>query len=599
MMLMLPFLLPAAVEGRLLNLGGSLDLTYSYLDSKEGDNTFYTNSFQQRYNIRDFGDLIDPRIGSYNLGFTFFKQDVTTSNSTPDRDFSLFDYSAGLNLLPYVSPLSLYAQRVTSENQDGVVAKNRLTTYGANWALTIPRYPRLSISLNRSELRSEDRLRLPDTNTNFINVDTRHQIGNTSVSARYQFNQSDVARGDGTADSFNSNAINLDTDSQLTSRLVLSTFVRYASRGGSSATGLGFFPERGVGASLFWTPSLYWDSSARYEISEIPDGVAFRHQLGFLNVNIHPNQRTDILTSLRYYTFTTGSVTTEAPLGDFNVSWRPFFGLTTGAGASIGVTRSSGDITISESYFQRYRFYTNYTKTLTLIRYNASYTVSYGIDRTSRSGPGVPPTDNDQDLMNTVNVGIENTQIRIVHLATSVTFNDIQRSVTTVQQSQDQQSFVYQLSADSSYFRNIVFTGDGLQLFGITSVTNIKGFGADGSSFVLDGRATYTVLGIIGTLGFTHQDYPSGFYNDSDLFYQEAQWTASWMVLTALLDAKHTQQWGRGDSLLTRDGWEGTADLSGQIGQLFIGVDYRISNDDTADVRFLNQSLFVRVSRAF
>ncbi|HET6371585.1 MAG TPA: hypothetical protein VFG95_10330, partial [Nitrospiria bacterium] len=82
-------------------------------------------------------------------------------------------------------------------------------------------------------------------------------------------------------------------------------------------------------------------------------------------------------------------------------------------------------------------------------------------------------------------------------------------------------------------------------------------------------------------------------------FYQEAQWTASWMVLTALLDAKHTQQWGRGDSLLTRDGWEGTADLSGQIGQLFIGIDYRISNDDTADVRFLNQSLFVRVSRSF
>jgi hypothetical protein len=225
--------------------------------------------------------------------------------------------------------------------------------------------------------------------------------------------------------------------------------------------------------------------------------------------------------------------------------------------------------------------------------------VSYGLDRVSRSGPGVPPTDNDQDLMNTVNLGVENTQIRIVHLATSVTFNDIQRSVNTVQQSQDQQSFVYQLSADSSYFRNIWFNGDGLQLFGITSLTNISGFGADGSSFVLDGRATYTFLGIIGTLGYTHQDFPSGFYTDSDQFYQEAQWTANWIIFTALIDAKHSQQWGEGDSLLTRDGWEGTADLSGQIGQVFFGVDYRISNDSTAGVRFLNQSLFARVSRYF
>jgi hypothetical protein len=351
MMLMLPFLLPATGEGRLLNLGGSLDFTYSYLDSKEGDNNFYTNSFQQRYNLRDFGDLLDPRIGSYNLGFTFFKQDVSTSNSAPDRDFRLYDYSVGVNLLPYVSPLSFYAQRVTSENRDGVITKNRLTTYGANWALTIPRYPRLSISLNRSELKSDDRLRLPDTDSNFINVDTRHQIGNTSFSARYQFNQSEVARGDGTADSFNGNAVNLNTESQLTPRLVLSTFGRYASRGGSSATGLGFFPERGVGASLFWAPSLYWDSTARYEISEIPNDIAFQRQLGFVNFNIHPNQKTDILTSLRYYTFTTGPVTTDAPLGDFNVSWRPFFGLTTGAGASVGFTRTSGDATVSESSF--------------------------------------------------------------------------------------------------------------------------------------------------------------------------------------------------------------------------------------------------------
>jgi hypothetical protein len=599
--LLTSLLLSGRGEGTPLNLGGSLDLSYGKLRSNQEGAVVETSAFQQRYNVRSFGDLIDPRIGGYTAGFTFMKEDVSSNTSADDRNFKLEDYSLAVNLFPRLSPLSLYAQQVVSDNSSGVVSKNRLTTYGANWSLSVPRFPRFALSLNRSELKSDDRLRLPDTVSTFVNADTNFQTGNTNWMTRYQFNQTDVARGNGSADSFNSHAVNLNTTSQLTPRLVLSTFSRYATQGGSSATGLSFFPERGIGASLFWNPSTLWDTNLRYEISEIPDTVRFKRQLGFANVNIHPNQRTDLLASVRYFTFSTGPVTTDAPFFDLNLSWRPFFGLTTGVGTSFGYSHTTGGAAEIESYFQRYRLYSNYSKTLTLIRYNASYSASYGVNRV-RQGAAGNPQDVGEDLMNTLSLGVENTRIRIVHVAGSVTLNDIERSVnayTLTEPNQDQRSLVYQLSADSNYFRDLWMKGDSLQLVGMTSFTQISGFGAAGSSWVADGRATYYIRAVMASVNYTHQDFPDGFYTDSDRISEEVQWTASWTFVTLLVNLRDSHQWGQGDSLLTRDVREGTVNLSGQIGQLFAGLDYRVSNDSAAGVRFLNQSLFLRVSRPF
>jgi hypothetical protein len=133
----------------------------------------------------------------------------------------------------------------------------------------------------------------------------------------------------------------------------------------------------------------------------------------------------------------------------------------------------------------------------------------------------------------------------------------------------------------------------------MTSFTQISGFGAAGSSWVVDGRATYYIRAVMASVNYTHQDFPDGFYTDSDRISEEVQWTASWTFVTLLVNLRDSHQWGQGDSLLTRDVREGTVNLSGQIGQLFAGLDYRISNDSAAGVRFLNQSLFFRVSRPF
>jgi hypothetical protein len=152
--LLTSLLLSGRGEGAPLNLGGSLDLSYGKLRSNQEGAVVETSAFQQRYNVRSFGDLVDPRIGGYTAGFTFMKEDVSSNTSADDRNFKLQDYSLAVNLLPRLSPLSLYAQQVVSDNRSGVVSKNRLTTYGANWSLTVPRLPRFALSLNRSELPS-------------------------------------------------------------------------------------------------------------------------------------------------------------------------------------------------------------------------------------------------------------------------------------------------------------------------------------------------------------------------------------------------------------------------------------------------------------
>jgi|SRR5579863_7020552 len=631
-MLLLLLLMRGYGEGSLLNPTGALDISYTWQRSNEAGNALTMNSLQQRYNLGSFGDLVDGHVGTYTASFTYMNQSGKTGGVEGDRNYELEDYSIAANLFPGISPVSLYAQQVVNSNSDGVVAKNRLTTYGVNWSLSLPSLPRFAVSLNQSNLKSNDPLLLPDTLTDLVNVDTATQIGDTSLQARYQFFKTEVIDGTGNSDTSRSNAVNLNTQSQFTPHVAFSTFSRYTSLGGSTNPAFGFFPDRGFGASLFWNPGTFWDTNLRWEYSEVPDSILFRTQLAMANFNLHPNQQTDVLTSLRYYTFTNGAVTTDAPFADLNVSWRPFFGLTTGAGVSAGYTVVSGGAVAPpvaasvvpvttppgtpapgttllptpapgtpetiRSTFENFRIFANYSKSLTLIRYTAGYSGSYGINAVDQEVANVPHN-RDYDLMNTLNLTAENTQIRYVHLAAAVTFNDIDRSVNTLQPNPNQTSIVYQINADSNYYKNLLFTGDSLQLLGSTNLTHISGFGIAGYTFLIDSRAAYYYRGLIGTFGYTHQDYPSGYYSNSDRIYEELQWSGNWLFLTAMVDLQDSHQWGQGDMLVARDYRQGTASLSSQLGKLLLALTYQISNDSVAGVRFVNQSLFARMSRFF
>ncbi len=594
------FFFPSRADGRLLNLGGSADVTYGLIRTTQQEAVTETSFLQQRYNLHNYGEILDPRLGTFSLNGTFLSQDTQSKGDSTEQNFNFTDYSLALNLFPYVSPFSFYAQRVTRSNQLDVVVKDTVTTYGANWSLSIPRLPRLALSYNQSELRANDPNRFPDTLSRYFDVESSGKVGETTVIGRYQFNQTDVARTDGEVDAIHGQGVNLNTESRLAPALSLSTFTRYASVGGVNAPGLTFSQERGIGAALFYTPSIYWDTHARVEYSETPDTVNLKRMNAFWSGSIRPTELLDMVTSIRYFQFEVSDTKTSSPFGDFNLNYRPFFGLSTGFGGSWGETRTEGNGAELASFYQRYRGYVNYTRSVEILRYSASYALSYGTADTSRNNLGDPQDDRLKDLMNTITLGVENTQVRIVHIALGYTFNDINRTSRTVQPEDDQRSHLFQVNVDSSYFRGLLLRDDSLFLQASSSLTRIQGFGPEGSSFMIDVRGNYYFLGggLLGA-GWTRQDYPEGFYLDSDIYYEEIQWNFYVGNANVTVGARDSHQRGDGDVSLDRDTLEVTTVLAYQIGKFIFNLDHRWANDRSAGVVFRSETLFARASRVF
>ena len=584
----------------MLNLGGSADLSYGLTRTEQSGRIDETTFFQQRYNIHNFGEIIDPRLGTFYLSGTFLTQDSTTQGNFEDQDFKFQDYSLALNLFPYISPFSFYAQRMTRANELDTVVKDRVTTYGANWSLSVPRLPRLSLSYNQSELRGNDRDRLPDTLSRFFNAESSGRLGETTLIGRYQFNETDVARGEGEVESTQGQAVNLTTESRLTPALQVSTFSRYANAGGVNAPGNTFSQERGIGASLFYTPSVFWDTHARMEYSEMPDHLDFKRFMTAWSGSIRPTNQLDMVVSARYFQFDVADTVTSSPFADFNLNYRPFFGLSTGFGSSVGQTRTEGGGAETRSFYQRYRSYVNYTRSVEILRYSASYALSYGTADTDRGNLGAPGSDRLADLMNTITLGVENTQIRIIHIALGYTFNDINRQSRTVQPEEDQRSHTFQMNVDSSFFRGIFFEDDSLLLQSSASLTRIQGFGPDGNTFVFDMRGNYYFWnGALLAAGVTHQDYPSGFYLDSVLYYEEVQWTLYLGNTHLTLGARDGHQQSRQNDTLKRHTMEATAALGYQIGKFIFNLDQRWATDRSAGVSYTSQTIFARATRLF
>ena len=637
--LLLLFLLPRHAEGRFINLGGSLDLSYGEIKTEQesldgGKVTDKTTFFQQRYNLHNFGELFNPRIGTILLNGTYLKQDTDT-DGRGDQDFHFNDYSVALNLLPYISPLSLYYQRVNRVNKldqdaaSGLPAetiKDRLTTIGGNWSFSSSRLPRISLSYNQSELESPDNAnRLPNTINRFLNLESSGRIGETTVIGRYQYNEADVARVPeenetvGKVDTIRGNAFNLTTESRLAPALIVSTFSRIANRGGGNATGVSFAQERGVGASLFYTPSVKWDTHARIDYSETPSGgggnaVDLKRQNLFWSGTYRPNEELDMVMSGRYFRFDVSDVKTTSPFIDYHINYRPFFGFSTGIGASYGETSTKGGGTKVDNTFQRYRGHLNYTRAIEFLRYSSSYSLSYGLSDTDGRGEST-------DLMNTITLGVENTRIRFVHIAVGYTFNDIQRDIPKSEQIQnvpqegkdsqelgDQQSHRFQINADSSYFRGLLQEDDSLFLQSTASWTMIDGFGPDGTTFLFDTRGNYYFMrGGLLSLGYTLQDYPGGFYLDSDTYYEELRYSFYLGATQITLGARANQERADGDSSLDRDTIQTTSTAAYRVGKFVFSLDGRwsedrsksVSNGQEEDITFRSQSIFARMSRSF
>ncbi|MFQ5588763.1 MAG: hypothetical protein ACE5F7_07980 [Nitrospiria bacterium] len=611
---LLVLLLPVRAEGRFINLGGSLDWTYGETKTEQHNATQETTFFQQRYNLHNFGEIFNPRIGTMLLNGTYLQQDTDTDGLQGDQDFHFDDYAVHMNLLPYVSPVSLYYQRMNRTNeidpfgaQAALKVKDRVTTLGGSWSLSSPRLPRIAVSYNQSELESpDDANRLPNTINRFLNLESSGQFRETTLVGRYQFNEADIADfGQASSSRVRGNAFNLSTESRPAPALILTTFTRVANRSGGQASGVTFAQERGFGGSLSYTPSVKWDTHARINFTETPGstgGRDLKQQNAFWSGSYRPTEELDMVMSARYFRFDISEAETTSPYFDYSLNYRPFFGFSSGFGASYGMTETKGGGAEVSTDYLRYRGNADYTRALEYIRYSTSYAVSHGVSDTDGQGES-------KDIMHTLTLSVENTRIRYVHVTLGYTFNDLDRSHTggdsQVQDVGDQLSHLFQVNADSSYFRGLLLESDSLLLQSTASWTKIEGFGAAGENFLLDGRGNYYFLpGAVLSAGYTRQDYPGGFYADTDTFYEELSWSFFIGDTSFSFGARANQERteGGGNNSLDRDTIQTTGSMTYRIGKFLLSADGQWGKDtskSTTDVDFENQSFFVRASRSF
>ncbi|MBI5756130.1 MAG: hypothetical protein HZA12_04315 [Nitrospirae bacterium] len=580
------FFFSSPLEARLLNLNGNIELSYSDIKTAINDDATSTQSFMQRYSLGSFGNLGTSRIGAYNANFSFIDQGTRTDGDD-QGDLKMYNYNINANLLPRWYPLSIYAQRVITENEFHQTTKNRTDTFGINWLITTRYLPRISISLNQTDSRF-DSSTTPEARVRSASIYTSKSLGPTSLTAGYQLTETDTGNGDPLRfHNYNlglSGGIPLISGKDLTIGL-RANYTTNVSSPTTSTAGAEVVQQRGAGATLSYRPSIEWLSSFSYDYNETPTGSQpFKTHIATANINGRPTTTTDIHTSYRFLLFDIGDTTrTLSNFANIGFGYRPIFGLSTGVEVSGGETDVSST-TDSRSIFQNYTYFVSYSKPLKLIQVTTGYNLTYGSSQSNSSASS-------NTITNTMNLGISNIETRIVRVSFNYSFTD-----TSSNQGNDQRSNYYSLSADTSYFRNILRNGDGLYISGTTSYTVTD---TAGNTLSVDTRATYYLFANLtfGT-GWNHVDNSENVSGNQENIFGEIQWTTSpFRRASLVLSIKETLQ--DSDTGIDRDIKEARSSLNYGLGKILFNIEYRFTDEDTESSETRTQFFYVKASRPF
>lgn len=572
------------LEARFLNLNGNIELSFSDLRTDVNDDTTSTQSFMQRYSLGSYGNLGTSRIGSYNANFSFIDQE-TRANGDDQGDLKMYNYNINATLLPRWHPLSIYAQRVTTENEFHQNTKNRTDTVGINWLLSTRYLPRISISLNQINSRFDSSV-TPEAMVRTASITTSKSLGPTSLTAGYQLTETDTGSGDPLRfHNYNlglSGGIPLVSGKDLTVGL-RANYTTNVSSPTSSTAGAEVVQQRGAGATLSYRPSIEWLSSLSYDYNETPSGSQdFKNHIATANLTGRPTTTTDIHASYRLLFFDFADTKTASHFANIGFGYRPIFGLSTGvevSGGETDVSSSTDSTTISQSYV----YFISYSRPLSPIQLTTGYNISYA---NSLSGTG-----DTRSLSNTINLGISNIETRIVRLLLNYIFTNMSQSPGT-----DQLSHYYSLSADSSYIRNILRNGDNLNLSGLVSYTDVN---TSGTTTYVDTKATYYLFSnLTFGAGLNHIDYSENVTGKQVNIFGEVQWITSPIRRTNLvLSIKETYQ--DTDADIDRIIMEARSTLSYGLGKIIFNIEYRYLDEDTETSDTRTQFFYAKASRPF
>ncbi len=579
------FFFSSPLEARFLNLNGNVELSFSGIKSTSDIDTTTTQSFQQRYSIGSFGNLATSRIGNYNANFQFIDQAIRRDGEN-QGDLKMYNFSLNATLLPRWYPLSLYAQRVITENEFHQSTKNSTDTFGINWLITTRYLPRISISLNQTVSRF-DSSTTPEARVRSASITTSKSLGPTSLIAGYQLTETDTGKGETLRfHNYNlglSGGIPLISGKDLTVGL-RATYTTNVSTPTTSTAGSEVVQQRGAGATLSYRPSIEWLSSLSYDYNETPRGSQdFKSHIATANITGRPTTTTDVHASYRLLFFDITNTKTASHFANIGFGYRPIFGLSTGVEVSGGETAVSST-TDSTSIFQNYTYFVSYSKPLKLIQLTTGYNITYGNSQSNFSASS-------HTIANTLNLGISNIETRIVRLLFNYSFNDIKSS-----EGIDQTSNYYSLSAESTYFRNIVRNGDNLYLSGFVSYTDVN---TSGTTSLLDTKATYYLFSnLTFGAGWRHINSSQNQAGDEDDISGDIQWiTSPFRRASLVLSIKEThQKFETGSENEIR---EARSILNYQLGKILLNLEYMFADEDRNGTDTRRQFFFVRASRPF
>jgi hypothetical protein len=503
-----------------------------------------------------------------------------------------------MNMLPRTSPLTLYAQRIT-QDQERIDARSlgvgtTTTTYNLTWDFPMFRdLPRLRLNLAQNEIDTgtfrPDLSEVPSgQRTRAAALDADGQTGNTHYFARAQYTE---LRGTTFFDTVEDNSVTLtaSTDTRFSPALSGAARVNYSTSVdtlGVVTPGTGTLQQRSAGASVFYRPSLQTSMSAMYDYYRDP----FVRHLAFGSAALRPIQELDLSAGYRLSRFDVPDAVTTSNYAYVTANYRPFLGLSTNAAASLGLTDVKGLANLT-SLSQNYGVGVNYLKTLTLVIYRLGYQGNYS-DNQLDNGSSF-------DWTNMFSAGLSNTQTRLVSVSGDYALSLIRhRNIGTAVS--DQVDHRAQVTATSSAPQNLFLPGDFMMLTGMASYTLTQYQSFSSHMAVLTTTDTYeTGRGVSGTVGYTYEQQSQVNYENKSTSFIQVRWI-SYIVRNGALDMIAKQSWERyagNPQDVTRS--EGGALFTYFVGMVSLSVDYRLTYETRPNNRQLFQTSFAKVSRPF
>lgn len=582
-----------SAEARVLNLHGVADLTYrwSRIDQRFGGTDLTpstTTGLQQHYQIGSSGEMLHSNVGSYTFNASLI-EDVSRTNGDKSQDLTVKDYYFSVNLLPRLTPVTFYTQRINQDTEafGGTLGSNATTTtYSLTWDIPLQRLPRLRVNLFQSELKLDAGLASSLQRTRSAALDADGQTGNTHYFARYQ-----LTHLEGEFSGSTSHTVSASVDTKFTPALSGAARVNYSSSVPTIAVvtpGTGTLLQRSAGASLYYRPSLQTTLSGSYDFYKDP----FERHLFAVNANLRPLQELDFSSGYRFFRFDVTEAVTTSHYAFAAANYRPILGVSTNLIASLGTTDVTGTTPVS-SYYQSYGYGINYLKTLTLVTYRLGYQGGYSVNRLS-TGTGTS-----RDLTNVFSAGVSNNQTRLVALSADYTLALVTHRTSGAEPT-DQRDHRLQLTANSSAPRNLFLPGDYLILSAVTSYSISEYGDFTNHVFLFSTTETYeTGRGLAATVGYAYERQSQLTYDSKSSTFVQVRWVRQ-ILRSGTLDLNVKQSWESYSGYQADvERSEAGALFAYQIGRISLSADYRLTYETRELSRFLSQAAFFRVARPF